>query len=129
MFGAGIMLRILTRSGGRILDRWGILPHRFYLRDALEALEQDDLSQVVRMLRRGRNGDPVKWDLIRQQAIFRCRLLREKHERSLQRLQRFQDEVFDRGVKHRDLIALHSKAIRILANHESALLNLPEEEN
>jgi hypothetical protein len=127
MFGAGILLRVVGRAGGKLLDRLGVLPARWYLREALEALSKDDLPRVIRSLERARGGNPRHWELIRQQAIFRCRVLNETHMKALQRFENLQKAGGFATTTESELeqaMELHRLAVRILSGYEATLQNL-----
>ena len=129
LIGPGILLRILIRVGGKTSARKGFVPRRWYLQEALTALSSDDLLGVIRHLRPGQKGkNRERWELIRQQAIFRCRILKEGHALTLRRLERFRSARGQTGIHDRslaELILLHQRGIEILTRHEASLISLP----
>jgi hypothetical protein len=125
--GAGTILRILVRSGGPVLDRLGVLPPRWYLQEAVDAITRDDMPRVIGSLRVGRGKRTRRWELVRQQAIFRCRVLREGHERCLDRLRVLQSGPFRGRIRTASLdeaMGLHQRGIDILRRHEASLQSL-----
>lgn len=127
MIGAGTLMRIVGKVGGPLLDRLGILPPRWYLHDALQALSEDDIPRVIRCLKRGGGRKSERWELIRQQAVFRCRVLNETHTRALQRLEKIGEVGCLQKTPENDLrqaIELHRLAIRILSGYEESLQRL-----
>jgi hypothetical protein len=127
MIGAGTLLRVLGKSGTRFFDRLGIMPPRWFLRQALDALSEDDLPLVIRSLTRVGKGRSHHWELIRQQAVFRCRILKDTHAKALQRLEGLKESAFLVKLDRNDLrqaMDLHCLAIRILSNYEDHLQEL-----
>lgn len=127
MIGTGTLLRLLGKGGARVFDRLGVLPPRWFLMQALRALSEDDLPMVMRCLTRVRGRRSKRWELIRQQAVFRCRLLKEKHQLTLKRLANLKDSGFLTKTKADQVkraMDLHRLAIRILASYESYLQSL-----
>jgi hypothetical protein len=127
MFGAGILLRVIGKSGINLFDRLGVFPPRWFLVQALGALSEDDLPMAIRFLERVRGRNSHRWELIRQQAVFRCRLLKESHKLSIERLERIKDSGLLPEKSRGDLqkvLNLHSLAIQLLSGYESKLLAL-----
>jgi hypothetical protein len=133
IFGIGILLRVLVGPGGRVLERLGVLPHRWYLREALSALSEDDLPKVIHRLRRGRGKGSARWELIRQQTVYRCRMLSVNHAQKLERLQKVKKAGGIRNTPENDLdevMGLHQEAIQLLAGYEADLQSLnPDDAN
>ena len=135
MIGAGFLFRIgrkaalklARRAGGRYLHDKGVLPSRWYLREALDALAEDNIRGVIQALDNGRKNRSKKWVMIRQQAVFRCRLLKEGHANSLRRLKALEESGGLKNTPESDrkkAAALHREAIGILSNYEIALMDL-----
>ena len=135
MIGAGILFRIgrkaaiklARRVGGRYLHNKGVLPSRWYLREALDALAEDNILEVIRALDTGRKGRAHKWEMIRQQAVFRCRLLKEGHARSLRRIKSLDESGRLKNTPESDrkkAVDLHREALGILSDYEIALMDL-----
>jgi hypothetical protein len=127
IFGVGILLRVLAGPGGRVLDRLGVLPNRWYLRKALSALSEDDLPKVIDHLRQGGGQGSERWELIRQQTVYRCRTLSVNHVQKLERLQKVKKSGGIRNTPENDLdkvMDLHQEAIQLLAGYEADLQSL-----
>jgi hypothetical protein len=89
MLGLGTLLRGLKRLLGKPLVDTGLLPTRYYVREILEALDQDNIGEAVRLLGKAKGAliDRSRLDLVRQQIIFRCRVLRERHRKRINYLE------------------------------------------
>jgi hypothetical protein len=81
MLGLGTLFRVAKRLFGKPLENTGALPTRYYVREILEALDHDNIGEAVRLLRKAKGAliDKSRLELVRQQIIFRCRVLREGH--------------------------------------------------
>jgi acyl-CoA reductase-like NAD-dependent aldehyde dehydrogenase len=99
------------------------------VQEAVDALSRDDLAGVIRSLGRVRKkGRSRLGELVRQQAVFRCRLLLERHERELARLRVLHAGArcladMD-GDRVQEVMDLHRRALRILARYEASLQRL-----
>ena len=89
MLGLGTLLRGLKGLLGKPLEDTGVLPTRYYVREILEALDCDNIGEAVRLLSKAKGAliDKSRLDLVRQQIIFRCRVLRERHDRRISYLE------------------------------------------
>ncbi len=89
MLGLGTLFRVLKGLFGKSLEDTGVLPTRYYLREILEALDHDNIGEAVRLLRKAKGAliDRERLDLVRQQIIFRCRVLRERHGKRISYLE------------------------------------------
>jgi len=89
MLGLGTLLRIVKGFLGRPLEDTGLLPTRYYVREILEALDRDNIGEAVRLLKKAKGSliDRARLDLARQQIIFRCRVLRERHGKRIRYLE------------------------------------------
>lgn len=89
MLGLGTLFRVAKKLFGKPLEDTGILPTRYYVREILEALDHDNIGDAVRLLRKANSAliDRSRLDLVRQQIIFRCRVLREGHGKRISRLE------------------------------------------
>ncbi|MBW2057337.1 MAG: hypothetical protein JRH07_09510 [Deltaproteobacteria bacterium] len=141
MIGLGVLIRILRKAAGRPLEKAGVLPTRFYLREILEALDRDDVGRALRLLTLSRGAwvDRSRWELVRQQVIFRCRLLMEHHDRRIRliedRQRRLENKrrypwrwfrkapAGNRGGCE-DLLALERRARALLEKYEAELKSM-----
>ena len=89
MIGLGILIRILKRLLGKTLENTGALPTRYYLREILESLDRDNIGEAVKLLRvsKGALVDKSRWELVRQQVLFRCRVLVGRHGRRIRSIE------------------------------------------
>jgi hypothetical protein len=89
MLGLGTLFRIVKGLLGRPLEDTGLLPTRYYVREILEALDHDNIGEAVRLLKKAKGSliDRARLDLTRQQIIFRCRVLRERHGKRIRYLE------------------------------------------
>jgi hypothetical protein len=89
MLGLGTLFRVGKRLLGKPLENTGALPTRYYMREILEALDHDNIGEAVRLLRKAKGAliDRPRLDLVRQQIIFRCRVLRQGHGKRISYLE------------------------------------------
>jgi hypothetical protein len=89
MLGLGTLLRGLKGLLGKPLEDTGVLPTRYYVREILDALDHDNIGEAVRLLGKAKGAliDRSRLDLVRQQIIFRCRVLRERHGKRISYLE------------------------------------------
>lgn len=126
MVGLNSLSKLFRKTIGPRIEALGLLPHRYYLNRALDALEQDDIDEAVRMITlAGNDKKDSRWRLICQQVIFRCRVLASLHEKNMERLKK-EIEIFGKspGIRetyHR-LHETEAKALEILSNYETSLL-------
>ena len=85
MLGLGTLFRVLKGLLAKPLEDTGVLPTRYYLREILEALDHDNIGEAVRLFRKSKGAliDRSRLNLVRQQIIFRCRVLREHHRKRI----------------------------------------------
>jgi hypothetical protein len=128
MLGLNSLTKLFRRTIGPRMESLGILPHRYYLSRALDALEEDDIDEAVRMvlLAAGDNRQSSRWRLICQQVIFRCRVLGSIHERRIKEIQA-ELEIFRKHEKicerYSRLQEAEIRARDILKDYESNLLS------
>jgi hypothetical protein len=81
IIGFGTLLRMLKRLLGKPLENTGALPTRYYLHEALNSLDHDNIGEAVKLLKMSKGPliDKSRWEMVRQQSIFRCRVLIERH--------------------------------------------------
>ncbi len=129
MIGLNALTRFFRRSIGPLFESTGLLPRRYYLVRAIEALEIDDIDEAVRMISLAANGagPGAKWRLVCQQIIFRCRVLTALHERRVARI-KSELELFGKTEAMRErylrLEKAETRAGHILQNYERRLLDL-----
>jgi hypothetical protein len=129
MVGLSSLTKVLRRLLGPRFESSGLLPRRYYLLRALEALHGDDIDEAVRMISLAvlGSGGSAKWRLVCQQVIFRCRVLAALHERRLERI-RLELEKADGVVEIRNrylsLQKAEGRARTILKGYERRLLGL-----
>ncbi len=133
MVGLNSLSKLFRKTIGPRIEALGLLPHRYYLNRALDALEQDDIDEAVRMITlAGNDKKDSRWRLICQQVIFRCRVLASLHEKNMERLKK-EIEIFGKspGIRetYRRLHETEAKALEILSNYESSLLKQLTESN
>ena len=89
MIGLGLLLRIARRLLGKPLERSRVLPTRYYLHQVLKSLDQDNIGEAIRYLKLSENAlvDQSRRELVRQQVLFRCRVLMERHEKRIRALE------------------------------------------
>ena len=89
MIGFGTLFRMLKRLLGKPLENTGALPTRYYLHEVLNALDHDNIGEAVKLLKMSKGAliDKSRWEMVRQQIIFRCRVLRERHRNRIRLLE------------------------------------------
>jgi hypothetical protein len=89
MIGLGTLFRMLKRLLGKPLENTGALPTRYYLHEVLNALDHDNIGEAVKLLKMSKGAliDTSRREMVRQQIIFRCRVLRERHRKSIHLLE------------------------------------------
>ena len=127
MVGLNALSRLFRKTIGPRIEALGLLPHRYYLHRALDALEEDDIDEAVRMVTLAGNGKKdERWRLVCQQVIFRCRVLASEHEKQLDRFET-EIDLFGKSSDMRDtylrLQKVEEQARNILRGYESALLS------
>ena len=89
MIGFGTLFRMLKRLLGKPLENTGALPTRYYLHEVLNALDHDNIGEAVKLLKMSKGAliDKSRWDMVRQQITFRCRVLRKRHSQRIRLLE------------------------------------------
>ena len=98
MIGLGTLFRMLKKLLGKPLENTGALPTRYYLHEVLKSLDHDNIGEAVKLLRMSKGAvvDKSRWEVVRQQIIFRCRVLRERHRKRIN----FLEEKIKEHKKH-----------------------------
>lgn len=127
MIGLNALSKLFRKTIGPRIEALGLLPHRYYLHRALDALEEDNIDEAVRMLTlAGNDKKDARWRLICQQVIFRCRVLAAQHEKQLHRFET-ELEIFGKPSElvetYLRLQNAEERAQDILRSYESSLLN------
>ncbi|MGD8916145.1 MAG: hypothetical protein PVH35_06070 [Syntrophobacterales bacterium] len=127
MLGLNSLSKLFRKTIGPRIEALGLLPHRYYLHRALDALEEDDIDQAVRMVTlAGNDKKDARWRLVCQQVIFRCRILVSQHEKQLLRFET-EMEIFGKPSELTDtylrLQEAEEQARDILRNYELSLFN------
>ena len=127
MVGLNTLSKLFRKTIGPRIEALGLLPQRYYLHRALDALEEDDIDQALRMVTlAGNNKKDARWRLVCQQVIFRCRILAAQHQKQLDRF-KTEMEIFGKPSELTDTYLRLQKAEKraqdILRNYESSLLN------
>jgi len=129
MIGLNSLSKVLRRLFGPMFESSGLLPRRYYLLRAVNALDSDDIDEAVRMISlaalENRNG--AKWRLVCQQIVFRCRVLAALHEKRRERINAELEKLDSRAEIRERYLRLHQaegRARQILKNYESRLLGL-----
>jgi hypothetical protein len=141
MIGLGILLRTLRKLLGKPLESTGALPTRYYLHEILRALDQDNIGQAVQLLRISKRAlvDRSRWELVRQQVLFRCRVLIESHGKRIHsiesRIKTFKGPVRwpwqwlkkeppKKAAGYENVLALEERAKALLEGYEKELEDL-----
>jgi hypothetical protein len=127
MLGLNSLSKLFRKTIGPRIEALGLLPHRYYLHRALDALEEDDIDEAVRMVTlAGNDKKDARWRLVCQQVIFRCRILVSQHEKQLLRFET-EMEIFGKPSELTDtylrLQEAEEQARDILRNYELSLFN------
>jgi hypothetical protein len=127
MLGLNSLSKLFRKTIGPRIEALGLLPHRYYLHRALDALEEDDIDEAVRMVTlAGNDKKNARWRLVCQQVIFRCRILASQHEKQLLRFET-EMEIFGKPPELSDtyhrLQKAEEQARDILRSYELSLFN------
>ena len=128
MVGLNSLSKLFRKTIGPKLEALGLLPHRYYLNRALDALDADDIDEAVRMITLASPGEKKndRWRLVCQQVIFRCRVLASVHEKQMERI-KTELEIFgktaDMRERYQRLQEAEAKAREVLRNYEHDLLD------
>ena len=125
MVGLNTLSKLFRKTIGPRIEALGLLPQRYYLHRALDALEEDDIDQALRMVTlAGNNKKDARWRLVCQQVIFRCRILAAQHQKQLDRFKTEMD-IFGKPSKLSDtylrLQEAEERAREILRSYELSL--------
>ena len=128
MVGFNSLFKLFRKTFAPKFEGRGFLPHRYYLHRALEALDEDDIDEAVRMITlAGRDRKKTsRWRMICQQIIFRCRVLASIHERQLDQIDaelQFFGKTEELRPLYLRLQGAEAKARDILKKYELQLLD------
>ena len=138
MIGLGTLFRMLKKLLGKPLENTGALPTRYYLNEVLKSLDHDNIGEAVKLLRMSKGAviDKSRWEVVRQQIIFRCRVLRERHRKRINFLEEkikehkkhgklpwrwFHKSPAEKLVQYETTLALERQAQDLLEQYESEL--------
>ena len=127
MLGLNSLLKLFRKTFAPKVEGRGFLPRRYYLHRALEALDEDDIDEAVRMITLAGQDKKksARWRLVCQQVIFRCRVLVSIHEKQMDQINT-ELEIFGKTEDLRNLYLrlqeVERKARDILKNYELRLL-------
>ncbi len=127
MVGLNSLSKLFRKTIGPRIEALGLLPHRYYLNRTLDALDEDDIDEAVRMITLARTGEKKnsRWRLVCQQVIFRCRVLASLHKKQMERI-KTELELFGKSTDMRErylrLQEAEGKAREVLRTYERHLL-------
>ena len=127
MLGLNSLLKLFRKTFAPKVEGRGFLPRRYYLHRALEALDEDDIDEAVRMITLAGQDKKksARWRMVCQQVIFRCRVLVSIHEKQMDQINT-ELEIFGKTEDLRSLYLrlqeVERKARDILKNYELRLL-------
>lgn len=127
MLGLNSLLKFFRKTFAPKVEGRGFLPRRYYLHRALEALDEDDIDEAVRMITLAGQDKKksARWRMVCQQVIFRCRVLVSIHEKQMDQINT-ELEIFGKTEDLRNLYLrlqeVERKARDILKNYEMRLL-------
>jgi hypothetical protein len=127
MLGLNSLLKFFRKTFAPKVEGRGFLPRRYYLHRALEALDEDDIDEAVRMITLAGQDKKksARWRMVCQQVIFRCRVLVSIHEKQMDQINT-ELEIFGKTEDLRSLYLrlqeVERKARDILKNYELRLL-------
>lgn len=141
MIGLGTLFRMLKKLLVKPLKNTEALPTRYYLHEALKSLDHDNIGEAVKLLRMSKGAliDKSRWEMVRQQIIFRCRVLRERHRKRIYFLEKkikehkkhgklpwrwFQKKPVEKLVQYEKTLALERQAQDLLEKYESELKDI-----
>jgi hypothetical protein len=128
MVGLNSLTKLFRKTIGPQIEALGVFPQRYYLNRTLDALNEDDIDEAVRMITLARTGEKMnsRWRLVCQQVIFRCRVLASLHEKQMERIKN-ELELFgkthDMRKRYLRLQVTEDRAREILRNYERQLLD------
>ena len=131
MVGFNSLVKLFRKTIGPQIEDRGLLPRRYYLFRALEALDEDDIDEAVRMITLAASGKEkdARWRLVCQQVIFRCRVLASIHGKQMERIKtelEILGKTEDIRRRYLQLQQQEGKAQDILKRYERLLLELLE---
>ena len=127
MVGLNSLFKLFRKTFAPKFEGRGILPRRYYLYRALEALDEDDIDAAVRMITLAGldKKKSARWRMVCQQVIFRCRVLASVHQKQMDQINT-ELELFGKTEDIRTLYLrlqeVERKALDILKNYELQLL-------
>ncbi len=127
MLGLNSLFKFFRKTFAPKVEGRGFLPRRYYLHRALEALDEDDIDEAVRMITLAGQDKKksARWRMVCQQVIFRCRVLVSIHEKQMDQINT-ELEIFGKTEDIRNLYLrlqeVERKARDILKNYELRLL-------
>jgi hypothetical protein len=138
MIGLGTVFRVLKRVLGKPLEETGALPTRYYVHEILRSLDHDNIGEAVQLLRMSKGAlvDKSRWEMVRQQVIFRCRVLRDRHCKRIRLLEKmvgrpkkhgklswqwFQKKPVEKPAQYEEALALEKSAQALLEKYEIEL--------
>jgi hypothetical protein len=138
MIGLGTVFRVLKRVLGKPLEETGALPTRYYVHEILRSLDHDNIGEAVQLLRMSKGAlvDKSRWEMVRQQVIFRCRVLRDRHSKRIRLLEKmigrpkkhgkfswqwFQKKPVEKLAQYEEALALEKSAQALLEKYEIEL--------
>ena len=127
MLGLNSLLKFFRKTFAPKVEGRGILPRCYYLHRALEALDEDDIDEAVRMITLAGQDKKksARWRMVCQQVIFRCRVLVSIHEKQMDQINT-ELEIFGKTEDLRNLYLrlqeVERKARDILKKYELQLL-------
>ena len=88
MLGLNSLLKFFRKTFAPKVEGRGFLPRRYYLHRALEALDEDDIDEAVRMITLAGQDKKksARWRMVCQQVIFRCSVLVSIHEKQMDQI-------------------------------------------
>ena len=121
MIGLGILFRMFKKTLGKPLENTGALPTRYYLQEILRSLDNDNIGEAVRLLKMSRGAlvDKSRWEMVRQQVIFRCRVLKDVHGKRISLIEKKIKELRKHGKLPWQW--LQKKPVEKLAQYEATL--------
>lgn len=141
MVGLGILIRIVKTLVGKPLEKTGALPTRYYLHEALQSLDHDNIGEAVKLLKisKGALVDKSRWKLVRQLVLFRGRVLKERHGKRIRYIESRVEKLRNQGrlpwrwfrkrpvekiAQYQTTLALEKDALALLENYERDLKNM-----
>jgi hypothetical protein len=138
MIGLGTLFRMVKRLLGKPLENTGALPTRYYLHEILRSLDHDNIGEAVKLMRMSKGAliDRSKWEMVRQQVVFRCRVLKDGHSKRIRLIEKkikelkkqgklpwhwFQERPAEKLAQYEQTLALEKRAQALLEKYEIEL--------